>query len=193
MPSLLAKELDDNKNVVIEVIDSYVKMGFNYRPASYIKLQIKEAPNKGGINSQLELVLSNNSKGIDPGVVYENEEKTIVGFNASNVRVNYQVNLVYLINNQQVIDQNFALRLSDLIKKNIPNKDVDLSGIFLADINERKLKFGYQTDSGRGCFSFQVELKRNGSIEFVPGSLEMDKLPMMGVGVKIQTPSNAKP
>lgn len=168
----------------IEVVDSYVEEGSNDLPTSYVKLHVRNTSNPSDIVANSEIVLSSDCKSSSSvSVIYQNKEKTIVGFNSSNALINYRINLIYIVNNEQIINQNLGVKISEILRKNVPDIFFESSGLFLANITGTKVTIGFKSDSEKGSFNFQIEVKKDGSIKFVPGSLKLHALPEMGASI----------
>jgi hypothetical protein len=159
----------------IQVISSYFKGDISEYPYHVLQLRIVN-PTYFDIKSQTELVLFNSDKSFSKKpIIHQNREQTIVGFDASVARASYKIILVYVSDKgETVINQNFNLEVADVLRKASTDTKFDADGLFLDDIQKRILRIGFQSDSGKGSFKFQVQLTPDGKIQMVPKSLVFD-------------------
>lgn len=172
---LLSINVDATQAANIQIVANYFEGDPYSYPTNVIKLRIVNATSND-IHSETALLLSNTSKtSVDKPIILQNEDRTVTGFMASVARASYKIVLVYIsINGQVVIDPNFNLEVSEVLKKNSPDSRFDADGLYLDRINKRTLLMGFQSDSGRGSFKFKVQLTPEGQIKMVPKSIVFD-------------------
>jgi hypothetical protein len=181
---LLSAKAGDNQASHIEVIDSYNKRFVIHSYAdgsvddsamSYVKLRIIN-PTYFDIYSETDLLLSNSSKtAVDKSIIFQNADRTIMGFMASVARATYKIILVYISRNgETVINQNFNLKVAEVLRKGSPNIKFYADELCLDHIVGRNLYIAYRSDSGKGFFKFQVRLQPDGQLQMIPNSLKFD-------------------
>ena len=127
-------------------------------PRSIVLFGIHDVSEEGGLASDMSIKMESVCKAPnDSTVIHENAQKTIAGFTASNVRVNYKINLIWIgRGNETLIDQNLNLRLANMLKKLKVEMPFDPTGFFLDKIKDQSLYIGYDTDSTKGSSSFEL-------------------------------------
>ena len=171
----IAGEVCNAETSTIQIMDSYIKSN-NDSSTSYVRLRIQGRSKPGDISSESELILSNDCKNFsEKPQVFQNAERTITGFTASNARDNYKINVIYIsTDGKQIIDRDFNLTLAEMLKMSSAGTKFDPSGLYLENILGRNLYIGFKSDSGKGSFKVQVQLQPNGHLEMVPNSLKLD-------------------
>jgi hypothetical protein len=172
---LLSTTVGATQATNIQLVANYFEGDpYNY-PTNVVKLRIVNAT-LNDIHSETELLLSNTSKtSVDKPIILQNEDRTVTGFMASVARASYKIIIVYIsINGEAVIDQNFNLKVAEVLKKNSPDSRFDADGLYLDHIDKKTLRIGFQSDSGKGSFKFQVQLTPDGQIKMVPKSIVFD-------------------
>jgi hypothetical protein len=172
---LFSARADADQGTHIQVLDSRFEGDLSNYPTHVIKLQVIN-PKYFDIRSETELVLSNTSKSYaGKPIIFQNTDRTIVGFGASVARATDKIIVVYISDKgETVINQNFNLEVAAVLKKGIPSAQFDADGLYLDDILGRILRIGFQSDSGKGSFKFEVHLQPDGHLQLVPNSLKFE-------------------
>ena len=172
---LFLVKVDAAQAVDIQVVDSYFKGDISNYPTHVMKLRIIN-PTYFDIHSETELLLFNTSRSYPKKpIIFQNSDRTIIGFGASVARASYKIILVYISSNgEMIINQNFNLGVAKVLRRSNPRTKFDADGLYLDHIDGRNLRVGFQSDSGKGSFKFEVQLQPNGHLQMVPNSLKVD-------------------
>jgi len=159
---------------VIQVMGQWAKENRSTNsPSEVVRFGVQDVSAPGGLASVTTIEMESTCK--NPGekpLVYENANKTIAGFTASNARVNYKINLIWIgPNNQILIDQNLNIRIARMLKKLKSQAPFDTSGFYLVNIVDHTLYIGYNTDSGKGSFKLSIDVAKDGELRIIPESI----------------------
>jgi hypothetical protein len=143
-------------------------------PTEVVRFGVQDVSAPGGMASKTTIELESTCKNpSEKPLVYENADKTIAGFTASNARLNYKINLIWIgPNNEILVDHNLNLRIAKMLERTKFRASFDTSGFYLANVVDHTLYIGYNTDSGKGGFTLSVDVAKAGELKIIPESIK---------------------